>query len=343
MSLNSYFALPCPASLLHFTQIVVLQKPGDNNNSDAQQLDAAGVVIKTDLVLPPLEHNDEETSSSSIPNCTICLCDYRGGDNICWSHNFKCQHHFHKVCIMEWLQNHDECPCCRHNYLALSDDEDDDEEENTTGDDAAEPAVDTSTQHRGDFDFAFITNPFARLYHHSTGPYFATDDTVPTTTTSPPPPPQRNDNQNQWNERLERTVDRVRSQVRTQLDRFQDDRREHRNEMPRQQQQQRNDQDNDDDLEPGATNPPFEDRVERSIRLVRNQLGNLRTVVNREISNQRAASAGQSNNNGARDSDTRNTNEEDPPSWRRALEMVRTHASRIQEQINSNERPGNRN
>jgi hypothetical protein len=284
-----------------------VQKPGEN--SDAQ-LDAG---VKTDLILP-LE-DDEETP---IPSCTICLFDYQEDDNICWSHNPQCQHHFHKVCIIEWLKNHDQCPCCRHNYLALSDDE-----EENTGD------AEHSSTHRGqsesfDFDFDFITNQFSRLYH-STGPS-ATDDAVPTTSS---PQAQPND-ENQWNERLERTVDRVHSQVRTQLDRFQDY-REHRNGIPR----QRNDQ---DDFEPGATNPPFEDSVDRSIRLVRNQLDSLRAVANREISNRRA-SVGQSSE--ARDSDTRNTNED--PSWRRALEMVRTHASRIQEQINSNERTGNRN
>lgn len=285
-----------------------MQKPGDN--SDAQ-LDAG---VKTDLILP-LE-NDEETP---IPSCTICLIDYREGDNICWSHNPQCQHQFHKVCIIEWLQNHDECPCCRHNYLALSDDQ----EENT--DDAEH---DETSTHRGqsesfDFDFDFITDRFARLY--LTGPS-ATEDVVPTTSA---PQAQRND-QNQWNERLERTVDRVHSQIRTQLDRFQDY-REHSNGGPR----QRNDQ---DDFDPGATNPPFEDSVDRSIRIVRNQLDSLRTVVNRDISNRRA-SVGQSNEAG--DSDTRNANE-DPP-WRRALEMVRTHASRVQEQINSNERTENGN
>jgi hypothetical protein len=305
---NNDTAIDSYPALLPFAQKVVVQNPGDN--SDAQ-VDSG---LKTDLILP--FENDEETS---IPNCTICLNDYREGDNICWSHNPQCQHHFHNVCIIQWLKNHDECPCCRHNYLALSDDE----EENTDDANHEETSTHQGQSESFDFDLDSIATQFSRLYF--TGPS-ATDDAVPTTSS---PQAQRND-QDHWNERLERTVDNVHSQLRTQLDRFQDY-REHRNGMPR----QRN---NQDDFEPGATNPPFEDSVDRSIRLVRNQLDSLRTVVNREISNRRA-SVGQSNE--ARDSDTRNANE-DPP-WRRAFEMVRTHASRIQEQTNSNEPTGDRN
>jgi hypothetical protein len=296
-----------------FTQNVVVQKPGDNSET---QLDTG---LKTDLILP-LE-NDEETP---IPNCTICLNDYQEDDNICWSHNPLCLHHFHKACIIEWLKKHDECPCCRHNYLALSDDE----EENTDDAEHDETSTHPGQSESFDFDFDFITNQFARLYQ--TGPSTATNHAVPTASS---PQARRND-QNQWSERrerLERTVDRVHSQVRTQFDRFQDS-RGRGNGVPR----QRSDQ---DDFEPGATTPPLEDSVDRSIRLVRNQLDSLRTVVNRELTNRRAPTG--ESNEANRDPDTRNANE-DPP-WRRAFELVRTHASRIQEQINSNESTGNRN
>ena len=47
------------------------------------------------------------------------------GDVMCSSHNEKCNHQFHQICIYRWLlQNRDDCPCCRNNYLALSDDND---------------------------------------------------------------------------------------------------------------------------------------------------------------------------------------------------------------------------
>lgn len=67
------------------------------------------------------------TSKGSVCNCAICLFDYRPGDLVCFSHNNKCNHHFHQNCISRWLlQDRDDCPCCRNNYLALSDDDNDD-------------------------------------------------------------------------------------------------------------------------------------------------------------------------------------------------------------------------
>lgn len=64
---------------------------------------------------------DEKTDAR--PQCAICLLDYADGDAICWSHNSRCSHHFHKGCMVEWLKSNNECPLCRNNYLALSDDE----------------------------------------------------------------------------------------------------------------------------------------------------------------------------------------------------------------------------
>jgi len=48
------------------------------------------------------------------------------GDDICWSHNSQCGHVFHRDCISEWLLSHDDCPCCRHNYLSFHSDTDED-------------------------------------------------------------------------------------------------------------------------------------------------------------------------------------------------------------------------
>jgi hypothetical protein len=62
------------------------------------------------------------------PQCAICLVEYQEGDDVCWSHNKRCSHHFHRLCMTEWLSDHNECPCCRNNYLALSDDDEEEEE-----------------------------------------------------------------------------------------------------------------------------------------------------------------------------------------------------------------------
>jgi hypothetical protein len=64
----------------------------------------------------------------TTPQCAICLVEYQEGDDVCWSHNKRCRHHFHRLCMTEWLSDHNECPCCRNNYLALSDDDEEEEE-----------------------------------------------------------------------------------------------------------------------------------------------------------------------------------------------------------------------
>lgn len=79
------------------------------------------------------KHQDSITESKSedsqLEPCSICLTEYKDGDEICWSHNDKCNHFFHKACIQTWLLTHEECPCCRQDFLCLWGDEDDEEEE----------------------------------------------------------------------------------------------------------------------------------------------------------------------------------------------------------------------
>ena len=82
-----------------------------------------------------INNNGTAAPITTTISCTICLVDYDDGDQVCFSHNPKCTHHFHKECIIEWLRDHDECPCCRCNYLAFSDDGNDDDDENNERDD----------------------------------------------------------------------------------------------------------------------------------------------------------------------------------------------------------------
>jgi hypothetical protein len=87
------------------------------------------------LITAPLstsDNGDEHDNNTSDDNhgedqeqCAICLVEYEAGDEISWSHNKSCTHAFHRECIIDWLISHDECPCCRHNYLSLCDDDDD--------------------------------------------------------------------------------------------------------------------------------------------------------------------------------------------------------------------------
>jgi len=62
---------------------------------------------------------NSHASDDDRPTCTICFNVYEAGDEICWSNNPQCNHMFHKDCIEEWLLRHDECPCCRLNYMML--------------------------------------------------------------------------------------------------------------------------------------------------------------------------------------------------------------------------------
>jgi hypothetical protein len=93
--------------------------------------DVAVPVNKDHWILKP------NSNSNSSMSCAICLLDYQIDDKICWSHNRRCNHHFHAPCIQQWLwQGRDDCPCCRHDYLALSSD-DEEEEEGSTEEESA--------------------------------------------------------------------------------------------------------------------------------------------------------------------------------------------------------------
>ena len=65
---------------------------------------------------------------SEEPSCSICLCPFEPAEEICWSSNKRCKHSFHKDCMSEWLQRHEDCPQCRQDYLKNDDEFDDDEE-----------------------------------------------------------------------------------------------------------------------------------------------------------------------------------------------------------------------
>ena len=61
-------------------------------------------------------------SCSDVENvCSICLGHY-ASEASAWK-SPVCKHRFHRVCLLEWLQQpgKTECPCCRENFV----DEDD--------------------------------------------------------------------------------------------------------------------------------------------------------------------------------------------------------------------------
>jgi hypothetical protein len=68
---------------------------------------------KSNLVL----QEGKEDEDSGFELCAICLCPYEDGDQICWSNNKQCLHHFHAACGIAWLAKHEDCPICRAAYL----------------------------------------------------------------------------------------------------------------------------------------------------------------------------------------------------------------------------------
>jgi hypothetical protein len=63
------------------------------------------------------ENDDNFTNDNEEWTCAICWTEYQPAEDICWSPNSACAHNFHRDCIQEWLIRHDECPCCRSDYL----------------------------------------------------------------------------------------------------------------------------------------------------------------------------------------------------------------------------------
>ena len=59
----------------------------------------------------------ENDHYSTKMQCAICLNDFHDGEEICWSQNIECGHVFHHLCIKQWVLRHDDCPCCRNNFL----------------------------------------------------------------------------------------------------------------------------------------------------------------------------------------------------------------------------------
>ena len=81
------------------------------NLTEQESTKSSSARRKSDLLL---RSGDEE---NGMGTCTICLCNYENGEQICWSNNPSCYHHFHSTCGVAWLAKHSECPVCRAEYL----------------------------------------------------------------------------------------------------------------------------------------------------------------------------------------------------------------------------------
>jgi len=68
------------------------------------------------------EEDDELLDASQ--QCAICIERFTAGEEMCCSHDKDCVHKFHRSCITAWLLKHEDCPCCRRNYLDFESDDD---------------------------------------------------------------------------------------------------------------------------------------------------------------------------------------------------------------------------
>lgn len=69
-------------------------------------------------------HHSSLKSDGDCSICSICLSPYKAGESIVWSSNPKCQHMFHKHCLMSWFsrkrRSFRDCPCCRQAFVLPS-------------------------------------------------------------------------------------------------------------------------------------------------------------------------------------------------------------------------------
>lgn len=63
--------------------------------------------------LPTWKHKSTKpkTEPEKEPDCSICLSDFEAEQNIS---TIPCFHLFHTSCLKPWLENHRECPSCKH-------------------------------------------------------------------------------------------------------------------------------------------------------------------------------------------------------------------------------------
>ena len=53
-------------------------------------------------------------ATASIPECSICLCEFEKGEAIT---KLRCDHSFHKDCVTSWLKLNRTCPICRKDAI----------------------------------------------------------------------------------------------------------------------------------------------------------------------------------------------------------------------------------
>ena len=115
------------------------QRCGDDSGLSFDEEEGLGVVVLSNI--SNFQNDDDDNHPRSVSNfCAICLEEYHEGETIVWSSNKKCQHAFHRDCLLNYLvkvkaENEFPCPCCRRNFFESTQDEEEEEEEENDGND----------------------------------------------------------------------------------------------------------------------------------------------------------------------------------------------------------------
>jgi len=65
---------------------------------------------------------DITDTTNKNDECAICLSEFCEGEEIMQTKRVEiCNHVFHKACLMAWLDNHNQCPMCRHEMVTHDD------------------------------------------------------------------------------------------------------------------------------------------------------------------------------------------------------------------------------
>lgn len=108
-------------------QNVFWTKAVDEDGDEGEKPSPNGYHRRNKSTLWLVDHGTQTDDFNDSTVCPICLCDYKDGEQICWSKNEKCAHHFHASCGIAWLAKHNECPLCREEYLVLPEQNGDEE------------------------------------------------------------------------------------------------------------------------------------------------------------------------------------------------------------------------
>lgn len=98
---------------------MLVGKPYEAHKQMASVAETAQPDIESQQPVPPSSSQtpaaDDPFQSDSYTACAICIDHYDDTDEVYVGED--CNHMFHKECLLDWLQRHDGCPCCRKNMI----------------------------------------------------------------------------------------------------------------------------------------------------------------------------------------------------------------------------------